>query len=321
MKSFADRLIEVLGERDSPVAVGLDPQLKWLPQEIKDMAFRRHGKGLKGASQAILEFNQRIIDTISPYVGVVKLQIAFYEALGHWGLDAYSKTIGYAQKKGLMVIGDIKRGDVEHTAEAYAQAHLGEMEIDGSFVYPYSVDAVTLNPYLGGDSVAPFLKRAERYGKGLFILVKSTNPSSRDFQDLRCGGERLCERVARKVNQWGMALVGKHGYSAVGAVVGANSPSLAKRLRLLMPRAFFLVPGYGAQGAGPEGLYPYFNRDGSGAIISSSRAIIFAYRNPPWRRRYGMRNWEAAVREALLRMRSEVAEVVGRIRRRGGKLF
>ncbi|MFQ5956761.1 MAG: orotidine-5'-phosphate decarboxylase [Candidatus Brocadiales bacterium] len=312
MKSFGDRLIEVLKEKGSPAVVGLDPQLRSLPPEIKTKNFERYGKGLRGASRAVLEFNRRILDIISPHVGVVKLQIAFYEALGPHGIDSYQKTARLALKKGLLVIGDIKRGDVEHTAVAYAQAHLGKVNIDGLTTQGYGADAVTLNPYLGSDSISPFLKMAKAYGKGVFIVVKSTNPSSKDFQDKRCGTERLCELVARKVDNWGGGLVGKSGYSAVGAVVAAGSPALGKRLRRLMPRAFFLVPGYGAQGTKAEDISPYFNTDGYGAIVSSSRAITFAYENPLWKRKYGVKDWEKAVEDAVLKMRQDISRLVGK---------
>ncbi|MCQ4574320.1 MAG: orotidine-5'-phosphate decarboxylase [Candidatus Brocadiales bacterium] len=313
MKSFSDRLIEALEEKGTPAVVGLDPQLQSLPPEIKTKNFKRFGKNLKGAGRAILEFNRRVLDVISPHVGVVKLQIAFYEALGPHGIESYRKTVRLALKKGLLVIGDIKRGDVGHTAEAYARAHLGEMDIDGSTVQGYGVDAVTLNPYLGSDSIMPFLKMAKANGKGVFIVVKSTNPSSKDFQDRRCGAERLCELVARKVNDWGSGLVGKSGYSAVGAVVAVTSPGVGKRLRRLMPRAFFLVPGYGAQGAKAEDMRHYFDANGYGVIISSSRSIIFAYENPSWKKRYGAKDWERAVEDAVIRMRRDISRATGAV--------
>jgi len=300
----------VLKEKGSPVVVGLDPQLQLLPSEIKVRNFKRYGRNFRGASRSVLEFNHRILDIVSPHVGVVKLQIAFYEALGPHGIESYLKTVHLAQKRGLLVIGDIKRGDVGHTAEAYAQAHLGEVDIDGLTAQGYGVDAVTLNPYLGWDSVLPFLKAAEVYNKGLFILVKSTNPSSKDFQDRRCGAERLCELVARKVNDWGSGLVGKSGYSAVGAVVAAGAPVLGRRLRRLMPRAFFLVPGYGAQGAEAEDMRHYFNADGYGAIVSSSRAITFAYKEQSWKMKHGEKDWEKAVEDAVVRMRRDISRVV-----------
>ncbi len=315
MKNFADRLIEVIQEKGSPIVVGLDPQLQCIPKGIKDRAFKNHGRGFKGASWAVLEFNRKVLDLIAPYTGVVKLQIAFYELLGPWGIEAYRKTIIYAQKKGLITIGDIKRGDVEHTAMAYAQAHLGETVVDKTPLQVYGTDAVTLNPYLGGDSVTPFLRIAEKRGKGFFILVKTTNPSSRDFQDLPIsGGERFYEKVARKVGEWGKGLTGGSGYSSVGAVVGAQYPAVARRLRLLLPRAFFLVPGYGAQGASAKELDAYFNNDGYGAIVSSSRAITFAYLYPP--RKGKVENWEDAVRRAVIKMHSEVAEAAERAKRR-----
>ncbi|MEE9558442.1 MAG: orotidine-5'-phosphate decarboxylase [Candidatus Brocadiales bacterium] len=311
MKSFSDRLIEVIKEKGSPAVVGLDPQLDLLPSGIKRKNFERYGRNFKGASRAILEFNHRLLDIISPHIGVVKLQVAFYEALGPHGIESYQKTVNVARKKGLLVIGDIKRGDVGHTAEAYARAHLGEVDIDGTLISGYGVDAVTLNPYLGGDSIMPFVKMAKAYGRGLFIVVKSTNPSSSDFQGKRCGTERLCEIVARKVDEWGGGVIGKSGYSAVGAVVAAGPPALGRRLRRLMPRAFFLVPGYGAQGARLEDMRHYFNADGYGAIISASRSITFAYESPAWKKKYGQRHWERAVEDAVLRMRQDISRAVG----------
>jgi orotidine-5'-phosphate decarboxylase len=185
------------------------------------------------------------------------------------------------------------------------------VDIDGTPVSGYGVDAVTLNPYLGGDSIMPFVKTAKAYGRGLFVVVKSTNPSSRDFQNKRCGTERLCETVARKVDKWGSGVIGESGYSAVGAVVAAGQPALGRRLRRLMPRAFFLVPGYGAQGAKLEDMRLYFNDDGRGAIISASRSIIFAYENPAWKRKYGTRDWERAVEDAVLSMRRNIARMLG----------
>jgi orotidine-5'-phosphate decarboxylase len=318
LENFADRLIEVIQQKGSPIVVGLDPQLQYIPTEIKDQAFRRYGQGSKGASLALLEFNRRILDIVSPYTGIVKLQVAFYELLGPPGMDTYQKTLRYAQKKGLLTIGDIKRGDVEHTALAYAQAHLGEVEVEDTRLKGYDCDAVTLNPYLGQDSIAPFLRVAEERDKGLFILVKTTNPSSKDFQDMATSsGERLFEKVAKKVAQWGKGLMGRHGYSSVGAVVGAQYPNVARRLRRLMPRAFFLVPGYGAQGARAEELDDYFNADGYGAIIASSRAITFAYLYPPWKGR--AMDWEEAVRQAVQKMHSEVAGAAERAKKIRGQ--
>jgi len=311
LKSFSDRLIGVLKEKGSPAVVGLDPQLDLLPPEIKRKNFKRYGRNFRGAGRAVLEFNHRLLNIISPHIGVVKLQVAFYEALGPHGIEAYQKTVNLARKKGLLVIGDVKRGDVGHTAETYARAHLGEVDIDGTPVSGYGVDAVTLNPYLGGDSIMPFVKTAKAYGRGLFVVVKSTNPSSRDFQNKRCGTEMLCETVARKVDKWGSGVIGESGYSAVGAVVAAGSPALGRRLRRLMPRAFFLVPGYGAQGAKLEDMRLYFNDDGRGAIISASRSIIFAYENPAWKKKYGMRDWERAVEDAVLSMRRNIARMLG----------
>ncbi|HHT9124818.1 MAG TPA: orotidine-5'-phosphate decarboxylase [Candidatus Brocadiia bacterium] len=303
MKNFADRLIEIIGKKNTPVCVGLDPSASGgesIPQKITQSAYKRFGKGLRGTAEAIYQFNLSIIDITSPYIGIVKPQIAFYEACGYWGIKAYIDTIKYAHKKGLIVIGDIKRGDVPHTAEAYAEAHLGG---------PYATDAVTVNPYLGEDSIAPFIKMAEKFGKGVFVLVKTTNPSSSDFQDLLVGHPPQADNVplhryvAEKVNQWGKPLIGKSRYSSIGAVLSADA---ARHLRTIMPKSFFLIPGFGAQGATAKDVKHCFNPDGYGAIISASRSIIYAWTTSPWKEKYGPKKWEQAVEAAIIEMKKAI---------------
>ncbi len=288
MTHFADRLHEAIAQKKSCVLVGLDPRADAMPEEYQ--------KALSGsradASEAILRFNLKVMDAVTPYAVAVKPQSAFYEALGWEGVRAYSETVRAAGERGLLVIGDVKRGDIGSTAEAYAEAHL---DLIGA-------DAITVNPYLGVDGVAPFLKRAVA-GKGLFILVKTSNPSSGELQDLKVGAESVYERVAQLVNAWGRESVGRSGYSAVGAVVGATYPEAAARLRAIMPQAVFLVPGYGAQGGSAQDCRPCFDRQGGGAIVNSSRGIIFAYGKS---RGAG---WEKAVAEAARKMRDELETV------------
>ncbi len=290
--NFADTLIEIIREKNTPACVGLDPQLEFIPQKINLFPYIRR---LRGKAEPLYEFNSKVIDIITPHIGIVKLQIAFYETLGQWGIKAYIDTIRYAHKKGLVVIGDIKRGDVPHTAEAYAKAHL-----EGSD----AADAVTVNPYLGEDSILPFIKIAEKEGKGVFVLVKTTNPSSADFQDLQVsGGRKLYEHVAERVNQWGRPLIGKSGYSSIGAVLSADA---ACQLRTIMPNTFFLIPGYGAQGTTAKDVKRCFNTDGYGAIISASRSIIYAWMYSPWKEKYEEKKWEQVIEEAIVEMKKAI---------------
>jgi len=260
VKNFADRLLEAIEEKQNPSVVGLDPRIENIPQNIR--------KNTTPAN-AILEFNYRIIDAVAPIVPAVKPQIAFYEQHGAEGIKVFIETIKHAKKKGLVVIEDVKRNDVGSTARAYAEAHLGKA---------FNGDAVTVNAYLGSDGVKPFIEKA-RHGKGCFVLVKTSNPSSTELQDRKLAdGSRVYEAMAKLVNEWGRESIGSNGYSAVGAVVGATFPREAERLRELMPRSFFLVPGYGAQGGEAGDVVPCFNDDGFGAIVNSSREIIFAYK-------------------------------------------
>jgi len=310
MKSFISQLIKTIEEKDSCSVVGLDPQLEYIPDEIKKAAFKKEGNELKNAAKAIFDFNKQIINIIHPHVGIVKLQIAFYELLGFWGTKAYSDTIKYAKKKGLIVIGDIKRGDVPHTAEAYATAHLGVVKFNGRQETSFEVDAVTVNPYLGADSVFPFIKLARKNGKGVFILVKTSNPSSKEIQDLKCKNKRIHQIVASQVNKWGKDLIGKKGYSSIGAVVASVNPNIVGNLRNIMPNSYFLVPGYGAQGGRLKNIMKCFNSDGYGAIVNSSRGIIYAHNHPAWKKKHGLKNWQHAVEEAIIKMNKELKEAI-----------
>jgi len=289
MKNFADRLIETVERKRSCVVVGLDPQLDSLPSELREKARR----STADAADAVLEFNRRVLDAVADHAAAVKPQSAFYEALGWEGVRALAATVRAAHERGLLVIADVKRGDIGSTAEAYAQGHLDLLE----------ADAVTVNPYLGIDGIAPFIKRA-RDGKGIFVLVKTSNPSSVELQDLDASGAKVYEKVAELVARWGGDCRGETGYSAVGAVVGATFPAAAEKLRRLMPHAPFLVPGYGAQGATADDCRPCFDAQGRGAVVNSSRGIIFAYRRPD--QPQTPPDWHLTVAGAAAKMKEEL---------------
>ena len=314
MKSFINQLIKTIEEKGSCSVVGLDPQLEYIPDEIRKTAFKKKGSGLKNAAETIFDFNKQIINIIHPHVGIVKLQIAFYELLGFWGIKAYSDTIKYAKKKELIVIGDIKRGDVPHTSEAYAVAHLGGIKFNGKQETPFEVDAITVNPYLGSDSILPFIKLAKKKGKGVFILVRTSNPSSKEIQDLKCKNKKIHQIVANQVNRWGKDLIGEKGYSSIGAVVASANPNIVSNLRHIMPNSYFLVPGYGAQGGRLKNIMKCFNRDGYGAIVNSSRGIIYAYNRPAWKEKHGLKNWQCAVEEAIIKMDKELKEAIRHVK-------
>ena len=299
MISFADRLLTAIDAKATPACVGLDPRLDSIPSPVRD-GFPGADTSSRQAAECILSFNCELIDVIAPLVPVVKPQIAFYEIFGGPGFDAYRKTVRYARERGLIVIGDVKRGDIGSTAAAYAKAHLVPDDTDSA------ADAVTVNPYLGSDSVAPFIDVCREHGRGIFVLVRTSNPSAKELQDLETAGEPFYVSVAKYVNDWGAGLIGERGYSSVGAVVGATWPQEAARLRELMPRSFFLVPGYGAQGGTADDVAPCFNADGKGAIVNSSRGIIFAHQREPWKQRFGERRWQQAVEAATKAMISDL---------------
>jgi orotidine-5'-phosphate decarboxylase len=310
MENFADRLIAAIQKKNSCVVVGLDPYFKLIPDTVKKKSTISHKPSLEYAARVILEFNMQVIDIIAPQVGIVKPQIAFYELYGWWGIWAYIETIKYAKEKGLIVIGDIKRGDVPSTAEAYADAHIGEVHIDTVTETPFDADAITVNPYMGTDSLLPFIRTAKKHNKGIFVLVKTSNPGSGEFQDLTYGGKKLHEIIAEKTDNWGNDSVGKQGYSAVGAVVGATFSYEMSTLRKIMPSAFFLVPGYGAQGATANDIKYSFNSDGLGAIINASRSLLYAYHSSPWKEKYGINAWKDATLEATIKMNEEIRNVL-----------
>ena len=290
----------------APIVVGLDPMLPFIPPQITEEAYRLYGETPDGAAEAVFRFNCGIVDAVCDLVPAVKPQIAMYEQFGVPGVAAFKKTIDYCHEKGLLVIGDVKRGDIGSTSSAYADGHLGQVAIGSASYAPFDEDFATVNPYLGTDGVKPFIEVCKKYGKGIFILVKTSNPSSGEFQDRLVDGKPLYEIVGEMVDEWGKdAMDGD--YSDVGAVVGATYPEMGRVLRDVMPKACILVPGYGAQGASGRDLAPFFRADGRGAIVNSSRGIIAAWKQEKYAA-FGAENYAQASREAVLAMRLDLKE-------------
>ncbi len=297
-----DRLMDRIIALKSPIVVGLDPRFENLPEDLRTRAISAHGKTPKACAEAILEFNKALIDTLCQVVPAVKPQSAFYELLGVEGVRAYDETCRYAQSKGMIVIGDVKRGDIGSTALGYSKAYLGEISIEGEAFRAFDNDFITINPYLGDDNTKEFIADVDACDKGVFVLVKTSNPSSSQIQNLRVEGKAIYEIVAGQVEAWSEKRVGKHGYSSVGAVVGATYPAEAKVLRHIMKTTCFLVPGYGAQGGGGADIVECFDVKGLGAIVNSSRGIIFAFQN----KSYSHLNYTDAALRATLDMRDDI---------------
>ena len=299
------QLIEKIQKTKAPICVGLDPMLSYVPEHIVKKAFDAYGETLEGAAEAIWQYNKEIIDNTYDLIPAVKPQIAMYEQFGIEGLMVYKKTVDYCQEKGLVVIGDAKRGDIGSTSAAYATGHLGKVQVGSKSYYGFDEDFVTVNPYLGSDGVNPFVKICKEEKKGIFVLVKTSNPSSGEFQDQLVNGRPLYELVGEKVAAWGADCMGD-SYSYVGAVVGATYPEQGKVLRKVMPKAFILVPGYGAQGGKGADLVHFFNEDGLGAIVNSSRGIIAAYKQEKYAE-FGTENFADASRAAVKDMVEDIS--------------
>ncbi len=298
---FVDKLIEKIKEKKNPTVVGLDPRINLVPNYIKEKHYNQQQDKIKAETKAILEYNKIIIDTIKDIVPCIKPQIAFYEAYGIEGLKVFKETVEYGKDNGLIIIADIKRGDIGSTAEAYAKAYFA-----GGFV---DLDSVTVSPYLGEDSIIPFTDFCSQ-DKGVFILDKTSNKSSKDLQDLEIIStdkeNKIYHVMGHLINKWGSSYIGRYGYSSVGAVVGATYPEEMKSLRRIMDKAFFLVPGYGAQGGSAEDVVDAFNDDGLGAVINSSRGIIGAYQKKEYQSKYSEKEFYLAIREAALNMRDDI---------------
>ena len=284
--------------------------MKFVPKHLQDAAFEQYGETLEGAAEAIWQFNKAIIDNIYDIVPAVKPQIAMYEQFGIEGLKAFKKTVDYCHEKDMVVIGDVKRGDIGSTSEAYAVAHLGKVTVGSNKISAFDEDFATVNPYLGSDGINPFTKVCKEEKKGIFILVKTSNPSSGEFQDKLIDGKPLYEHVGAKVDEWGRECMGDD-YSYVGAVVGATYPEMGAALRKIMPKAYILVPGYGAQGGKGSDLVNFFNKDGLGAIVNSSRGIIAAYAKDEYAK-FGEKNFAEASRQAAIDMINDINGALGK---------
>jgi orotidine-5'-phosphate decarboxylase len=298
------KLITNIKKTNAPVVVGLDPMMGFIPEHITKKAFAEFGETLEGAAEAVWQYNKAIVDEIYDLIPAVKPQIAMYEQFGIPGLQAFKKTVDYCKEKGLVIIGDVKRGDIGSTSAAYATAHLGKVQVGSQLLTPFGEDFATVNPYLGSDGIKPFIDVCKEEKKGLFILVKTSNPSSGEFQDRLVDGRPLYELVGEKVAEWAESCMGED-YSYIGAVVGATYPEMGKVLRKVMPKSFILVPGYGAQGGKAADLVPYFNEDGLGAIVNSSRGIIAAYKQEKYAS-FGAENFAAASRQAVIDMVEDI---------------
>ena len=305
-----NKLVSKIQKTNAPIVVGLDPMMKFIPQQIQKAAFAEYGETLEGAAEAVWQYNKGIVDAIYDLVPAVKPQIAMYEQFGIPGLAAFKKTVDYCKEKDLIVIGDIKRGDIGSTSEAYAVGHLGRVCVGSKSYSGFDEDFATVNPYLGSDGVKPFLKVCQEEKKGIFVLVKTSNSSSGELQDRLVDGRPLYEIVGEQVAAWSEECMGD-SYSYVGAVVGATYPEQGKILRSIMPRSFILVPGYGAQGGKGADLVHFFNEDGLGAVINSSRGIIAAYQQEKYAQ-YGELNYADASRAAVIDMREDIAQALGR---------
>lgn len=306
-----NQLVANIKKTGAPIVVGLDPMLNYIPEQVQQKAFAEYGETLEGAAEAIWQFNKEIVDKTYDLIPAVKPQIAMYEQFGLPGLAAFKKTVDYCKEKGLVVIGDIKRGDIGSTSAAYAVGHIGKVKVGSKIYAPFDEDFVTVNPYLGSDGVNPFLDVCKEEKKGIFVLVKTSNPSSGEFQDQKIDGRPLYELVGEKVAAWGSEVMGDE-YSYVGAVVGATYPEMGKVLRKVMPKAYILVPGYGAQGGKGKDLVHFFNEDGIGAIVNSSRGIIAAYKQEQYAK-FGAENFGDASRAAVETM---VADIKGALENR-----
>ena len=302
------KLISNIQKTKAPIVVGLDPMMNYIPQQVKEKAFQEFGETLEGAAEAIWQYNKEIVDCTCDLIPAVKPQIAMYEQFGIEGMKAFKKTVDYCKSKGLVVIGDVKRGDIGSTSAAYATGHLGKVQVGSKTYIAFDEDFATVNPYLGSDGIKPFMEVCKEEKKGLFILVKTSNPSSGEFQDQLIDGKPLYELVGEKVAQWGEECMGEQ-YSYIGAVVGATYPEMGKVLRKVMPKSYILVPGYGAQGGKGADLVHFFNEDGLGAIVNSSRGIIAAYKQEKYAK-FGAEHFGEASRAAVEDMVADINQAL-----------
>ena len=307
MKNIIDQLIEKIKIMKNPTVIGLDPRYEMLPKCVKD----KYPKTLEGVGQAIIEYNKALIDAIYDIISAIKPQIAFYEMYGIPGMQAFKVTCEYAKQKGMFVIADIKRGDIGSTAQGYSNAYLGKTKIEENEQSLYDIDFVTVNPYMGTDCVKPFIDDCKKYNKGLFILVKTSNPSSGELQDVKLeNGEEVYTRVAKYVEKWGEELRGEYNYSSISAVVGATYPEQLKQLRQIAPHTYFLIPGYGAQGGKAEDIALGFDENGLGGIVNASRSLMCAYKSEMWKDKFEEKDYAKATRAEAIRMKEELCSKI-----------
>lgn len=307
MKNIIDQLIEKIKIMKNPTVIGLDPRYEMLPKCVKD----KYPKTLEGVGQAIIEYNKALIDAIYDIIPAIKPQIAFYEMYGIPGMQAFKVTCEYAKQKGMFVIADIKRGDIGSTAQGYSNAYLGKTKIEENEQSLYDIDFITVNPYMGTDCVKPFIDDCKKYNKGLFILVKTSNPSSGELQDVKLeNGEEVYTRVAKYVEKWGEELRGEYNYSSISAVVGATYPEQLKQLRQIAPHTYFLIPGYGAQGGKAEDIALGFDENGLGGIVNASRSLMCAYKSDMWKDKFEEKDYAKATRTEAIRMKEELCSKI-----------
>lgn len=307
MKNKIDELIEKIKETQNPTVIGLDPRYEMIPEVIRN----KYPQTLEGVAKAIVEFNKKLIDATYDIIPAVKPQIAFYEMYGLEGMKAFEETCKYAKQKGMLVIADIKRGDIGTTAKAYSNAFLGKTKIGDKEETIFDVDFVTLNPYMGLDSVKPFIEDCINYNKGVFILAKTSNPSSGDLQDVKLeDGEEVYIKVAKLIKEWGKDSIGENGYSSVAAVVGATYPDQLEEIRKVAPNTFFLIPGYGVQGGKAEDIALAFDKNGLGGIVNSSRGLMCAYKSELWKDKYAEEEFDKATRAEAIRMKEELNSAI-----------
>ena len=304
--NVVNQLIENTINTKNPSVIGLDPDIGKIPACYKAMATTQNR--LEAVADVIYAFNRDIIDTVSPFVPAVKPQIAFYEKYGSYGISAFEKTVAYAKEKGLIVITDAKRNDIGNTAKAYADAHLGTVEtLDGTRVPTFDADFLTVTPFLGSESIEPFVSVCKDNNKGIFVLVKTSNSTSGEIQDvITKSGLTVSQSIAKYVDENAQSFVGKYGYSSIGAVVGATYPEEAATLRKLMPLSYLLVPGYGAQGGTARDILPCFNADGLGAVVNSSRGILYTHISDESRKQCTKDEYLNSVRTAVTKMQKEI---------------
>ena len=306
-QNMMDNLINKIKEKNSPIVMGIDPRYEMIPDIIKS----KYPKDMSGFAKSAVVFAKKLIDATYDIIPAIKPQLAYFEMMGPNGLDAFQKIVNYAKSKDLIVIADAKRGDIGTTSQGYANTFLGETSLDDYKEKIYDTDFVTVNPYMGTDCVKPFIEDSKKYGKGVFVLVKTSNKSSGELQDLKLeNGNKVYEQVATLVEEWGKDLIGEYGYSSISAVVGATYPEQLKEIRKLAPHTFFLIPGYGAQGGKAEDIALGFDENGIGGIVNASRSLMCAYKSDRWKEVYTEKQFAEATRAEALRMREELMSAI-----------